>query len=165
MLKNSQNFYGEMLLKSIGRTDTTPGSAARGRQVVRDTLARWGIGADSYVMNDGSGLSRYDYVTSDAVVALLTRMWQDERMRGPFLAALPVGAHDGTLQNRMKNPALDRRVQAKTGTITNVRALSGYLITASGERLVFSIIANNVTAAASEVDDIVEKALLRLVAR
>ncbi len=165
MLKVSQNFYGEMLLKSIGRTNSTPGSAAAGREIVRDTLAGWGINADSYVMNDGSGLSRYDYVTSDAVVSLLTHVWRDERLRGPFVAALPVGAHDGTLENRMKNSALDRRVQAKTGTITNMRALSGYLETNSGEKLVFSIIANHFTAAASEVDDVVEKVLLRLVTR
>ena len=164
MLKVSQNFYAEMLLKAIGRTSTAPGSAAAGRDVVRATLAGWGITADSYVMNDGSGLSRYDYVTSDAVVALLAHVWRDDRLRGPFVAALPVGAHDGTLENRMKDPALDRRVQAKTGTISNMRALSGYLETNSGEKLVFSIIANHFTAATADVDDVVEKMLLRLVA-
>jgi D-alanyl-D-alanine carboxypeptidase/D-alanyl-D-alanine-endopeptidase (penicillin-binding protein 4) len=165
MLKISQNFYAEMLLKAIGRKDTTPGSAAAGRHVVRDTLARWGIASDAIVMNDGSGLSRYDYVTSDAIVTLLTHVWQDERLRGPFVAALPVGGHDGTLQNRMRTPDLDRRVQAKTGTISNVRALSGYLETQSGEKLVFSIIANNFTAPTSDVDALVEKALARLVSK
>jgi len=165
MLKVSQNFYAEMLLKAIGRTPVRAGSAAAGRQVVRSTLAGWGIANDAIVMNDGSGLSRYDYVTADAVVALLSRMWQDERMRGPFAAALPVGAHDGTLANRMKDPALDRRVQAKTGTIANMRALSGFLETNSGERLAFAIIANHVTATNAEVDAVAEKVLLRLVTR
>jgi D-alanyl-D-alanine carboxypeptidase/D-alanyl-D-alanine-endopeptidase (penicillin-binding protein 4) len=165
MLKVSQNFYAEMLLKAVGRTPATPGSAAAGRRVVGDTLAAWGIPPDAYVMNDGSGLSRYDYVTPDALVSLLTRVWRDERMRGPFLAALPVGGRDGTLANRMKTPALDRRVQAKTGTIANMRALSGYLETDGGDKLVFSIIANHVTAPASDVDGIVERALARLAAR
>jgi D-alanyl-D-alanine carboxypeptidase/D-alanyl-D-alanine-endopeptidase (penicillin-binding protein 4) len=164
-LKASQNFYGEMLLKAIGRAAGKEGSAESGRQAARDTLAAWGITADSFVMRDGSGLSRYDYVTADAIVALLKHVWHDERLRGPFVAALPVGAHDGTLANRMKNTALARRVQAKTGTIANMRALSGFLETNSGERIVFSIIANHFTASNSEIDDVAEKVLLRLVNR
>ena len=87
-----------------------------------------------FVMNDGSGLSRYDYVTADAIVAILKRVWKDEKLRGPFLAALPVGAHDGTLESRMRGTILDGKVQAKTGTISNMRSLSGFLDTQSGER-------------------------------
>ena len=161
-LKVSQNFYGEMLLKAIGRTADRAGSAAAGRQVVRDTLAGWGIAGDAFVMYDGSGLSRYDYVTADAIVTLLKRVWASDRLRGPFLAALPVGGHDGTLASRMKNTALQRRVQAKTGTIANMRALSGFLETSHGEKLVFSIIANHYTGASAEVDAAAEKALERL---
>jgi D-alanyl-D-alanine carboxypeptidase/D-alanyl-D-alanine-endopeptidase (penicillin-binding protein 4) len=165
MLKASQNFYGEMLLKALGRRNGRPGSAASGRQAVRETLGTWGISADSFVMNDGSGLSRYDYVTADAIVTLLAHAWNDERLRGPFLAALPVGGHDGTLENRMKDPELDRRVQAKTGTISNMRALSGYLETRSGDRLAFAIIANHFTTSNAEVDAVAEAVLRRLVDR
>jgi D-alanyl-D-alanine carboxypeptidase/D-alanyl-D-alanine-endopeptidase (penicillin-binding protein 4) len=161
-LKVSQNFYGEMFLKAIGRTTDRAGTAAAGRQVVRDTLAGWGIASDAFVMYDGSGLSRYDYVTADAIVTLLKHVWQDERLRGPFLAALPVGGHDGTLASRMKNTALQRRVQAKTGTISNMRALSGFLETTAGEKLVFSIIGNHYTGPTAEVDAAAEKALERL---
>jgi D-alanyl-D-alanine carboxypeptidase/D-alanyl-D-alanine-endopeptidase (penicillin-binding protein 4) len=93
-------------------------------------------------MDDGSGLSRYDYVTADTIVTILKHMWNDEKLRGPFAAMLPVAGHDGTLDSRMKNTVLDAKVEAKTGTIANVRALSGYLETKSGERLVFSMIAN-----------------------
>lgn len=164
-LKNSQNFYGEMFLKAIGRTTGRPGSADAGRQVVRDTLASWGIGRDAFVMNDGSGLSRYDYVTAGTIVTLLKHVWQDEKLRGPFLAALPVGGHDGTLESRMKTSALNRRVQAKTGTISNMRALSGFLETNSGEKIVFSIIANHYTGPTSEVDAAAERALERLLTR
>ena len=73
-----------------------------------------------------------------------------------------MGGHDGTLEARMRNSALDRRVQAKTGTITNVRALSGYVETNAGEKLVFSMIANNATAPGAQIDGVMEKALLRL---
>jgi len=164
-LKVSQNFYGEMFLKAIGRAAGRAGSASAGRQAVRETLGAWGIDADSFVMNDGSGLSRYDYVTADTIVTLLKHVWQDERLRGPFVAALPVGAHDGTLESRMKNSVLARRVQAKTGTISNMRALSGYLETNSGEKIVFSIIANHFTAPSSEVDAVAERALARVAER
>ena len=164
-MKVSQNFYGETFLKALGRTTGRPGSAAGGRQVVRDTLAGWGVPADAFVMNDGSGLSRYDYVTADAIVTILKHVWNDPRLRGPFLATLPVGAHDGTLETRMRGTILDGRVQAKTGTISNMRALSGYLETKSGERVVFSIIANHFTASNADVDAIVEKALARVAQR
>ena len=164
-MKVSQNFYGEMFLKAIGRSPTRAGTAGAGRQVARETLGAWGIGADSFVMSDGSGLSRYDYVTADTIVAILKHVWQDEKLRGPFLAALPVSAYDGTLSSRMRNSPLAGRVQAKTGTISNMRALSGYLTTDSGERIVFSIIANHYTAPTAEIDAAAEKLLLRLVTR
>jgi D-alanyl-D-alanine carboxypeptidase/D-alanyl-D-alanine-endopeptidase (penicillin-binding protein 4) len=86
-------------------------------------------------------------------------MWNNDALRGPFAAALPVAAHDGTLSNRMKNTWLDTHVQAKTGTIANVRSLSGNLEAKSGERIVFSIIGNHFTVPSSQIDAIAEKAL------
>lgn len=161
-LKESQNFYGETILKTLGQRFGRAGSTVAGRRVVSETLTGWGIPADSYVMYDGSGLSRYNYVSADAIVTLLKHVWNDERLRGPFLAALPVSAQDGTLGSRMRNTVLAGRVQAKTGTISNVRSLSGFLITESGERLIFSMIANHFTASSAQVDGVVEKALAYL---
>jgi serine-type D-Ala-D-Ala carboxypeptidase/endopeptidase (penicillin-binding protein 4) len=161
-MKVSQNFYAETLLKTLGRKAGGVGSAAAGRVAVRDALTSWGVPDDAIVMNDGSGLSRYDYVTAGALVMILKHMWQDERFRGPFTAALPVAGHDGTLDTRMRGTVLDARVEAKTGTISNVRALSGYLETRAGERLVFSMIANHFTAPSSRIDAVVERALGRL---
>ena len=149
-------------MKTLGQRFGRGGSTVAGRRVVGDTLTAWGIPADSYVMYDGSGLSRYNYVSADAIVLLLKHVWNDERLRGPFLAALPIGGQDGTLGSRMRNTVLAGRVQAKTGTISNVRSLSGYLITESGERLVFSMIANHFTATSAQVDGVVEKALAYL---
>ncbi len=161
-LKVSQNFYGETILKVLGQRHGRGGTTAAGRAVAEETLTAWGIPPESYVMYDGSGLSRYNYVSADAIVLLLKHVWTDERLRGPFMAALPVGAHDGTLGSRMRNTPLAGRVQAKTGTIANVRSLSGYLDTESGERLVFSIIANHFTVPSAQVDEVVEKALVML---
>jgi D-alanyl-D-alanine carboxypeptidase/D-alanyl-D-alanine-endopeptidase (penicillin-binding protein 4) len=162
LMKVSQNFYAETLLRTIGRAADGTGSDDSGRRAVRETLASWDIPADALVVYDGSGLSRYNYVTANAMVSILARMWTDERHRGPFVASLPVGGHDGTLASRMRDPVLARRVQAKTGTIANVRALSGFLDTASGDKLVFSIIANHFTAASREIDEIVEEMLRRI---
>lgn len=162
LMKVSQNFYAESLLKTVGRVAGGEGSADAGRRVVAETLAGWGVPDDSIVMYDGSGLSRYNYVTAEAIVFILKRLWHSDRHRGPFVATLPVGGQDGSLANRMGDPALAGRVLAKTGTIANMRALSGFLITASGERIVFSIIANHFTAPSREVDALVERALARV---
>lgn len=162
-MKVSQNFYGETILKTMGRVEGRPGSASAGLQRVRETLGTWGIPADSMVIVDGSGLSRYNYLTATTLVSVLRHVWMDERLRGPFVAELPVGGRDGSLELRMRNTVLDRNVQAKTGTISNARALSGYLQTAAGDKLVFSMIANNYTAPNAQVDAVVESALARLV--
>ncbi len=161
-MKVSQNFYGEMFLKAMGAVHGV-GSAERGRQVVTRVLGNWGLPVESLVMYDGSWLSRYNYVTADLIVGVLQHVWNDATLRGPYLAALPVGGHDGTLENRMRGTDLDRRVQGKTGTISNVRALSGYLTAGSGEKLAFSIIVNNTTAPGVRVDELVEHALAVLV--
>jgi PBP4 family serine-type D-alanyl-D-alanine carboxypeptidase len=158
-MKVSQNFVAETLFKTLGAVVKGQGSASAGRSVVLETLQSWGVPADAIVMRDGSGLSRYNYVTTGAIATVLTRMWTNDALRGPFAATLPVAAHDGTLSNRMKDTWLDAHVQAKTGTISNVRSLSGYLETKSGERVVFSIIGNHFTVPSSQIDAIAEKAL------
>jgi len=162
-MKASQNLYGETFLKTLGQRFGRGGTTSAGRVVAAETLTSWGIPEGSYVMYDGSGLSRYNYVSSDAIVTLLKHVWNDETMRAPFMAALPVGGQDGTLGNRMKNTALAGHVQAKTGTISNVRSLSGFVDAPSGERFVFSMIANHFTAGSAAVDEVAEKALLTII--
>jgi len=165
MMKVSQNFYGEMLIKALGRSATDEGagvgSTARGREAIRQTLGAWGIPYDTLVTHDGSGLSRYNYASAQLLVDVLRHMWHDQTHRGPFVAALPVAGHDGTLGSRMKT-GLRRRVQAKTGTISNVRSLAGYAETDGGEKLVFTMITNHFVAPNAEVDRVMEEALLRL---
>jgi len=162
-MKASQNFYGETFLKTLGQRFGRGGTTTAGRAIASETLESWGIPDGSFVMYDGSGLSRYNYVSSDAIVTLLKHVWNTERLRGPFMATLPVGGQDGTLGSRMRNTALAGKVQAKTGTIANVRSLSGFVDAPSGERFVFSIIANHFTVGSAAVDEVAEKALLLLV--
>jgi D-alanyl-D-alanine carboxypeptidase/D-alanyl-D-alanine-endopeptidase (penicillin-binding protein 4) len=162
-MKVSQNMYAEVFLKALGRAAGNRGSTGAGLAALRTRLTGWGVPMDGLVLYDGSGLSRYNYLTSSALVSLLTHVWRTERLRGRFVAQLPVAGRDGTLDLRMRGTSLAANVQAKTGTLSNVRALSGYLERTDGEKLVFSIIVNHYTAPSAEIDAIVEKALERLV--
>jgi D-alanyl-D-alanine carboxypeptidase/D-alanyl-D-alanine-endopeptidase (penicillin-binding protein 4) len=164
MMKGSQNQYAETLLRILGRNTGRPAALEKGRAVVRQTLAPWAISNDALVVADGSGLSRYNFVTAGALVTILRRMYENPRHHEPWVAALPVGGVDGTLRSRFRGTSAEGRVRAKTGTLANVRALSGYLQTTGGEWLAFSIIVNNVTASPKEIDAITERALTRLVA-
>jgi PBP4 family serine-type D-alanyl-D-alanine carboxypeptidase len=113
-------------------------------------------------MIDGSGLSRYNLVTPESLVALLARIDRTEQLRGPFEDALPVAGRDGTLEGRMKNTAAENNARAKTGAIANARSLSGYVRTMSGEPLVFSILANNFETTTDVIDRATDAIVVRL---
>jgi D-alanyl-D-alanine carboxypeptidase/D-alanyl-D-alanine-endopeptidase (penicillin-binding protein 4) len=162
MLKVSQNLYADTLLKVVGRVDGGQGSAESGRKVVQQVLQGWAIAPDRYVQVDGSGLSRYNYLTTDVLVGILTAMYRDDRHRGPFIDALPVAGTDGTLAGRMKGTLAEGNAKAKTGSISNARALSGYVTTAAGEHLVFSMIANNFNVPQSQADAVIDTAVAHL---
>jgi len=164
LMQVSQNLYAETLLRAIGRVDGRAATAADGKDAVLAVLQAWGVPAGSLVVADGSGLSRYNYVTADAMVSILRHMHDDPRHHQPWQDALAVAGARGTLQKRFVGTPLEGRVRAKTGTISNVRALSGYVAAANGEQLVFSIIVNNVTATSEEIYKIVDAAVLRLAA-
>lgn len=132
MMKVSQNLFAESLLAAIG-----------GAGVVRSLLPQWDVPESSASIADGSGLSRYNLATAGALVAVLTRMYRDDRSRDLFAASLPVAGRDGTLAARMAGTAAEGNARAKTGALSDARALSGYVRNADGEPLVFSIIANN----------------------
>ena len=143
LMKVSQNLYAETFLKAIGAARGGLGTTDAGRAVVRDTLSSWGIADDSYVQLDGSGLSRYDYVTAGTIVDILQHLYKDGRHRDAFMATLPVAGKDGTLASRMRKTRAEGNAIAKTGSIANVRSLSGYVKTRDGEMLAFSILAND----------------------
>jgi D-alanyl-D-alanine carboxypeptidase/D-alanyl-D-alanine-endopeptidase (penicillin-binding protein 4) len=161
-LKWSRNEYAETLLHSLSPAgaEATPGAAL---EVVADTLRQWGVTPDLYVARDGSGLSRNDYLTPDALIAVLTRMWRDPRHMAPFRSTLPQAAVSGSLANRMKDTPAAERVWAKTGSMSNVRSLSGYVMTLDNEPLVFSFIVTGFRVPASQIDAAMDQALIRLV--
>ena len=132
MMKLSQNLYAETLMQAIGGPDQA-----------RSVLEGWGVAPENVLIADGSGLSRYNLITPEVLVAILSHVDGDARLRGPFEAALPVAGRDGTLEHRMRGTAAQGNVRAKTGSFSNARSLSGYVRSADGEPLVFAIIANN----------------------
>ena len=161
-MKWSRNEYAETLLHSLAPAGAEA-TAAAGLAVVDETMLSWGIKPELYVARDGSGLSRNDYVAPDALIALLTRVWRDERLREKFQSTLPQSATSGSLENRMKDTAASARVWAKTGSMSNVRSLSGYALTLDGEPLVFSFMATSFRVPASRIDAAMDEALVHLV--
>jgi D-alanyl-D-alanine carboxypeptidase/D-alanyl-D-alanine-endopeptidase (penicillin-binding protein 4) len=166
LLKSSQNLYAEVFLRAIGRQDGQAESTAAGLDVVRETLTGWGIEAGTVAQADGSGLSRYNLVTPAALAKVLERMYGSASLREAWLAALPIAGVDGTLEKRMKGTAAEARVFAKTGSLSSVRALSGYVHAKSGEWFVFSILANNFAAptTAADVDRVIDQVVERVAA-
>ncbi len=163
-LKPSQNLYTELILRAMGETigDKTKGkknSFQLGVGVVDDFIRQAGVADGSVLMNDASGLSRHDLITPAAVVQFHTYMSRHQ-YSNIWRGAMPIGGVDGTLKNRLKNPATMNNVRAKTGTLDQVSSLSGYLTTASGEKLVFSLMTNAIPSSSLRQNTIDEIVLL-----
>jgi D-alanyl-D-alanine carboxypeptidase/D-alanyl-D-alanine-endopeptidase (penicillin-binding protein 4) len=144
-LKSSQNQYTEMILRTLGkmnRTDANKSNEESGLDVLRKFLREAGVADSDLVLSDGSGLSRNDMITANATVQLLTFM-SKHRYFAQFREALPIAGVDGTLRTRMKGTPAEGNVRAKTGSLSSVASLSGYVTTAGGEHLVFSMMLNN----------------------
>lgn len=161
-LKFSRNEYAETLLYSLAPT-LTEATPEAGLEVVRETLRSWGVAPELYIARDGSGLSRNDYASPDAFIGLLTHMWKDPRHMEPYRSAMPNAGIDGTLDNRLKESVAAERVFAKTGSMSNVRSLSGYLMTLDNEPLAFSFMATGFRVPSSQIDATMDDALIRLV--
>jgi serine-type D-Ala-D-Ala carboxypeptidase/endopeptidase (penicillin-binding protein 4) len=161
MMKMSQNQYAETLLRTLGAATGAP-TAENGAATAARVVQQWGVPEGGLILRDGSGLSRYDYVSPESLVAILAHVDADPALRGPFEAALPLAGRDGTLANRMKGTAADGNARAKTGSMSNVRALCGYVTGADGERLVFAILANNFETASNVVNRAADAIVVRL---
>jgi len=145
MMKLSQNLYAETLLKTIGvdSLDQPTGTAQAGLAAIRSMVESWNIDPAGLIQADGSGLSRYNYITPETMVAILTHVERDGRLKSQFEATLPIAGRDGTLEYRMRGTAADGNARVKTGSLTNVRAVAGYVRSADGETLAFVVFANN----------------------
>ena len=145
--KSSDNFYAEMVLKSLGGEEHgAPAKSADGADIAMKWLAKVGASDDGMVFKNGSGLFDADRVTPASVAMLLRAAWRDPAIQPEFVAQLSIGGVDGTLHKRFASHRRHRDLRAKTGTLEDTAAVSGYLMDTSGGNaapVVFSVIVNH----------------------
>ena len=163
MMKPSQNQIAEILLRTIGLERGGLGTADSARKIVGQQLLAWGVQPDGFVIRDGSGLSDQDLLTPETIVRVLDRIQRDTAF-ATYYNSMPIAGVDGTIDTRMKGTPAEGNVHAKTGTLAKARSLSGYVTTADGERLIFSILANNTTTPGSAVTSVADQIAASLAA-
>jgi D-alanyl-D-alanine carboxypeptidase/D-alanyl-D-alanine-endopeptidase (penicillin-binding protein 4) len=161
MEKPSQNQIAEILLRTIGLERTGIGRADSGAAIVGRQLLAWGAEPDGFIVRDGSGLSRYNYLSPETIVRTLAAIRQDTAFAA-FYDALPIAGVDGTIAGRMRGTPAEGNVRAKTGFVANARSLSGYVTTADGRTLIFSALCNNWTVPVRVVERVQDAIAVRL---
>lgn len=141
MMKDSDNFYAESLFyQTAASTGHRPAKASDARTLTKQFIKRLGLGNNPYKIADGSGLSLYNYISAELLVRLLRYAHSKEEIIGHLLPALPIAGVDGTLKKRMTDSNACGNVVAKTGTLTGISSLAGYLTSGDGRQLCFAII-------------------------
>jgi serine-type D-Ala-D-Ala carboxypeptidase/endopeptidase (penicillin-binding protein 4) len=140
--KVSQNLHAELVLRDLGQAVLGDGSILGGARVIRQFLIKAGVDPGDFVFFDGSGLSPQDMITPRAATTLLAyaarQPWGEA-----FRETLPIAGVDGTLSNRFLQSPVKGKLLAKTGTLSEVNTLSGYLTAKSGKTVVLSILCND----------------------
>jgi D-alanyl-D-alanine carboxypeptidase/D-alanyl-D-alanine-endopeptidase (penicillin-binding protein 4) len=157
--KNSDNLSAEMTLRALGfEFFGAPSSAEKGIRMIDSLITLAGFDPEDYRIVDGSGVSHYNLITPELIVGIFTFL---NKNRPELLRILkdsfPVAGMDGTLKNRMKNSAAFGNVRAKTGTLSGVSTLSGFVNSASGKEIAFSIFLQNFTGSAKMARDYQDK--------
>lgn len=153
MMKGSDNFAAELILKEVGRAVRGTGSSAAGVAAMTDLLTAQGVPVGPGT--DGSGLSARNRQHARGQLLLLQAAARDPAVGPALRRSLPIACRDGTLERRMCNSAASGRLQAKTGTLPGVRTLAGYTTTASGRAVQFAFVLTGVqsgTSARSALD-------------
>jgi D-alanyl-D-alanine carboxypeptidase/D-alanyl-D-alanine-endopeptidase (penicillin-binding protein 4) len=164
IMKPSQNQIAEVFLRALGLERAGVGTADSGRRVIERQFAEWEIPSDGFIVRDGSGLSRSDLISPESIVGILDAMRRSPNFQ-VFYESLPIAGVDGTIRTRMRDTPAQGKLRAKTGTRSMVRSLSGYVRTADGRLLEFSLLCNNWTtpqAAVDRVQDTIGAALAEL---
>lgn len=161
LLKESQNLYAECMVKSLGHYFGSEGSFAEGEKILKQTLNQFGLEENSYAFKDGSGMSRYSYISPAQLTKILRHVYFHP-LGSTFRDCLPIAGVDGTIGHRLKGTVAAGKIFAKTGTVSNVRCLSGYATTADGETLIFSTMFNNFLCSVQVVLDVQDQICMLL---
>jgi len=148
----SHNFYAEQILKTVGAEVRGEGSRPAGLEVIKELMFKLGYEPREYQVEDGSGLCRENRFSPEMITDLLVFMYQHKESE-TFVSSLPVSGIKGSLHKRLKGPSCMGRVKAKTGYISKVCALSGYVETQGGDTLAFSILVNDFKVAPAHVKE------------
>lgn len=160
-MKLSNNGIADILVKTMGKVKSNHGSTKAGLQAIRDYGNSINLNMTDWQFEDGSGMSHENKVSSLLVSELLYQV-QREDWFTTYFTSLPVAANTdrmvgGTLRNRLKDPLTAGKVYAKTGSLTGVSTLSGYLETGSGQSYIFSVLVQNKSGASTAIDEIVKE--------
>ena len=148
--KNSDNFYAEMIFKSISGERSRPAKSQDAADAISAWLVKNDLGDGGVVVKNGSGLFDSNRTTAFSTAKLLRYCWQDSSMKNEFVAQLAIGGVDGTLHKRFRNTRARRAVRAKTGTLDDAIALSGYVLGPPGKSTIaFSVLFNRVSGHAA----------------
>ncbi len=160
LLKDSVNLYGEAVLRLNADRDVLPTNDAA-LEGLRTRLANWDIPPDAWQIIDGSGLSRRNAIAPETLLAVLQKMY-DPSWTSPWMTGLPVAGRDGTLAGRMRDTPAEDNLRAKTGTMSNIRSLAGYVRTLDGEALGFALIADGFEGSGREAAQVIDRIAVRL---
>ncbi len=161
MLKNSDNQIAGVVFKTIGaHFYHHPTNWGESVAALKAILKNTPINLTNAVIIDGSGVSRYNLITPDQLSSLLSVIFHDKTIAKPYIESLPIAGKDGTLQDRMKN--LKGKVYAKTGSMTGVESLSGYIQTKHHSVLSFVIVINNFSMPKKQASDLIDSIVEQL---
>lgn len=148
MMKDSDNLYAESMFYQTAATYSLPAKASGARKVTQNLMRKMHLNPANYRIADGSGLSLYNYLSAELEIAFLRYAYVNSTIFNHIYSALPVAGVDGTLEKRMKGTSAARNVHAKTGTLSGISSLAGYVKAANGHMLAFCIINQGVLRAA-----------------
>ncbi len=160
LLKDSINLYAEAVMRLNAPAGQLPTNDAALAGFVR-RLTAWGVPTNAQQIVDGSGLSRRDTVAAETMFTVLRQM-HDPTGTSPFITALPTAGVDGSLSERMRNTPAAGNVRAKTGTMSNIRSLAGYVRTRDGEALAFVAMVNNFEGPGAAANQALDSIAVRL---
>ncbi|ACF13540.1 D-alanyl-D-alanine carboxypeptidase/D-alanyl-D-alanine-endopeptidase [Chloroherpeton thalassium ATCC 35110] len=160
--KESNNFAAGQVLRTLGKSVVNEASHEAGLQAIEIYLESLGITEVSYRLKDGSGLSRQNLISPEALVKVLKHVYQSKYF-GAFLNTLSVAGVDGTLSRRLVGTNAETRVFGKTGFLSSVRTFIGYVQAADGEWLGVSLMSMNYTQPTRQIESLQDE-VLRLLA-
>ncbi|OGU78958.1 MAG: D-alanyl-D-alanine carboxypeptidase/D-alanyl-D-alanine-endopeptidase, partial [Ignavibacteria bacterium RBG_16_35_7] len=156
--KTSDNLSTEMTLFALSeRYFGRPASAKNGLKMIDSLIIVCGLNPKDYKLVDGSGVSHYNLVTAELLLSVLKHFYYSEpNLFESLYNSFPIAGFDGTLENRMEKTKAEKNVHAKTGTLSGVSSLSGYVKNKKGNMIAFSILVQNYNDNSKQARDFID---------